>query len=125
MPGRIDKVNEFIKREISNIVLFELQDPRLKIVTITGVEMSRDLRYAKTSFSVLGTKKQIAEATEGLSSARGMIRKLIGQRINMRNTPEIQFVYDRSLEYSSRIEETLQEIQEIKNESQTDSEDDS
>lgn len=122
MPGRIDKVNEFIKREISNIVLFELQDPRLKIVTITGVEMSRDLRYAKASFSVLGTKKQVAEATEGLASAKGMIRKLIGQRINMRYTPEIQFVYDHSLEYSARIEETLQEI---KNEPQTDTEDDS
>lgn len=122
MPGRIDKVNEFIKRELSNIVLFELQDPRLKVVTITAVEMSPDLRYAKASFSVLGTKKQIAEATEGLSSARGMIRKLVGQRINMRYTPEIQFVYDRSLEYSTRIEETLQEI---KNESPTDPEDDS
>ena len=122
MPGRIDKVNEFIKRELSNIVLFELQDPRLKIVTITAVEMSPDLRYAKASFSVLGTKKQIAEAAEGLSSARGMIRKLVGQRINMRYTPEIQFVYDRSLEYSTRIEETLQEI---KNESPADPEDDS
>lgn len=122
MPGRIDKVNEFIKREISNIVLFELQDPRLKIVTITGVEMSPDLRYAKASFSVLGTKKQVAEATEGLASAKGMIRKLIGQRINMRYTPEIQFVYDHSLEYSARIEETLQEI---KNEPQSDTEDDS
>ena len=122
MPGRIDKVNEFIKREISNIVLFELQDPRLKIVTITGVEMSPDLRYAKASFSVLGTRKQVAEATEGLTSAKGMIRKLVGKRINMRYTPEIQFVYDRSLEYSTRIEETLQEI---KNESQPDPEDDS
>ena len=122
MSGRIDKVNEFMKREISNIVLFELQDPRLKVVTITGVEVSRDLRYAKANFSVLGTKKQIREATEGLSSARGMIRKLVGQRVNLRYTPEIQFIYDRSLEYSSRIEETLQDI---KNESQTDPEDDS
>ena len=119
--GRIDKVNEFMRREISNIILTELQDPRLKPVTITDVEVSRDLRYAKVSFSVLGSERQRENAIEGLQSARGLIRKLIGQRVSMRYTPELQFVYDRSLEYSSRIEEALQEL---KNELKDDPQDD-
>ena len=122
MPGRIDKINEFIKREVSNIVMFELQDPRLKFITITDVEVSRDLRYAKVSFSVLGTPKQSEEALQGLNSARGLIRKLVGQRVSMHHTPEMQFIHDRSLEYSARIEETLQEL---KNELPSDPEDDS
>lgn len=108
--GRIDRVNEFIRREISNIILIELQDPRLKFITITEVDVSRDLRHARVSFSVLGDAASIQAATQGLESARGLIRKMIGQRISMRYTPEIIFVQDRSREYSAKIEETLKEI---------------
>lgn len=108
--ARMDKVNEFIKREISNIIMTDLQDPRLKFVTITAVTVSRDLHTARVSFSVLGEEKQRAQAHQGLMSARGLIRKLIGQRMSLRYTPQLEFVHDRSLEYSARIEETLKEI---------------
>ncbi|OGX24619.1 MAG: ribosome-binding factor A [Omnitrophica WOR_2 bacterium RIFCSPHIGHO2_01_FULL_48_9] len=108
--GRIDRVNEFIRREISNIILIELQDPRIKFVTITEVNVSRDLRHARVSFTVLGDEAKVEAAMNGLNSARGLIRKMVGQRISMRYTPEIIFEQDRSGEYNIKIEEALEEI---------------
>ena len=90
--------------------MIELQDPRLKFVTVTEVDVSRDLRHARVSFSVLGDEVKIQEAAEGLNRARGLIRKMVGQRISTRYTPEIVFVQDRSREYGVKIEETLEEI---------------
>ena len=112
--GRIDRVNQQMKREISLIIRQELSDPRLQFVTITAVEVSRDLRYAKVYFSVLGDADQVKQSQESLQKARGMIRKLIAQRMIMRYIPDLEFFYDRSIEYSSQIEEALEEI---KNES--------
>ncbi|OGX09060.1 MAG: ribosome-binding factor A [Omnitrophica WOR_2 bacterium GWA2_47_8] len=107
---RIEKVNEQMKREISHILQADLKDPRVQLSTITQVVVSRDLRHAKVSFSVLGDAKKVREAQESLNKARGYIRKLIGERINLRYTPEIDFVYDKSIEYSARIEQALEEI---------------
>ena len=107
---RIERVNQLINREISSMIQRDIRDPRLEFVTITGVSVSKDLRYAKISFSALGTNEQIHSAQDALNGARGFIRKLIGQRVHIRYTPEIEFVYDRSLESSARIEETLNEI---------------
>ncbi len=108
--GRIEKVNQSIKREIGNIVLMEMKDPRLEFVTITHVEVSKDLQHSKVYFSVLGTNVQVKKAQEALDNARGFIRKLIGERIRMRYTPEFQFIFDKSIEYGARIETTLEEI---------------
>lgn len=107
---RIDRINQAIKEEISNIVQREVKDPRLGFVTITRAEVSRDLQHARVYFSVLGEKEKADAAQEGLDSARGFIRKLVGQRVRMRYTPEIEFIFDRSIEYGIRIEETLAEI---------------
>ena len=107
---RMDKVNQRMKEEIGDIVLNELKDPRLAFVTIVEVIVSRDLQHAKVYYSVLGTQDQIKKAKDGLLSARGFVRKLIGQRVRMRYTPDIEFIFDSSLEYSARIEGTLQEI---------------
>jgi ribosome-binding factor A len=79
-------------------------------VTITEVKTSPDLRNAKVFYSVLGNAKQVADAKRALESARGMIRRLIGQRITIRYTPEFNFYYDQTLEKSARIEQALQEI---------------
>ena len=109
---RIDKVNELMKREISNMILMgEIKDPRLSFVTITQVEVSKDLRHARVSFSVLtNNPKEIKSVQDGLDSARGHVRKLVGQRIRIRFTPEVYFVHDRSLEYSDLVDRTLTEI---------------
>lgn len=107
---RSERVAEAIKKEVSNIIHHELKDPRLGFITITQVELTRDLRYAKIFFSVLGKDEERKKSKEALDSALGFIRKLIAERINLRFAPEITFRDDRSTEYSVRIEEILQEI---------------
>lgn len=107
---RIDRVNRQVKRELGRIIQQELSDPRLQFVTITEVDVSRDLRNARIRFSVLGEKGRVQAAEQGLEGARGMIRKLLGQSMSIRHTPELFFIYDQSVEMSVRIEETLKEI---------------
>ncbi len=111
MPERIERINQMMKREISNILLSEIRDPRVSFVTVTHVDVTKDLRYARVSFSIIGDAQKLAEAQAGLNHASGYIRKLIGQRVRLRFIPEIEFLYDQSLEYSDRIEKTLQDIQ--------------
>lgn len=108
--ARIEKVNQQVKREIGQILLQELSDPRLQFVTIMEVSVSRDLQNAKVHFSVLGDRAAVQLAQKGLDSAKGMIRRLLGRSMNMRYTPDLHFVYDESIEKGARIEETLKEI---------------
>ena len=108
--ARMEKINQQMKREISLMIQTELQDPRLQLVTITTVDVSKDLSCARVNFSVFGGEKKEQAALAALNSARGLIRKMVGERVRLRYTPEIQFFYDRSIEYSSRIEQTLEEI---------------
>lgn len=112
MP-RYDRVSEALKREIGNIIQFELKDPRLGFITVTRVELTPDLRYAKVFFSVLGKEEEYKKTKEALDSALGFIRRLIAQRIRLRLVPEISFKEDRSAEYSIRIQEALDEIKEL------------
>lgn len=108
---RHDKVTQAIKKEISSIIHDELKDPRLGFVTITRIEMTADLRYAKVFFSVLGKEEEQKKTKEALDSALGYIRRLIAQRIRLRFTPEIMFKEDRSIEYSIQIEKLLNELE--------------
>jgi len=110
---RHDKVAEAIKKEASVILHDELKDPRLGFVTITRVELTQDLRYAKIFFSVLGDETAHKKTEEALTSALGFVRRLIAQRIRLRFAPEIVFKEDRSAEYSIRIQEALDEIKEL------------
>ena len=113
--GRLEKINEQLKREIGLIIHRELGDPRLEFVSITYVQVSRDLRHAKVHFSVLGNEKKSEEAQQGLEAAKGLIRKKVGQQMSMRFTPELLFAFDHSLEYSAKIDKTLQDIYEKDN----------
>ena len=108
--ARIEKVNQSVKEEVSRIIQFDIKDPRLEFVTVTDVQVSRDLQHARVFFTVLGTAEKARDAEEGLVSARGFIRKLIGQRVRMRYTPEINFIQDRSLEYGIGIENAIERL---------------
>jgi ribosome-binding factor A len=108
--GRIDRINQQVKREIGRILLEEVNDPRLRFVTITEASVSKDLQNAKIFFSVLGDPSQVKAAEQGLEGAKGMIRGLLGRSMDMRYTPELFFVFDKSIEISARIDETLKEI---------------
>ncbi|MCX5703339.1 MAG: 30S ribosome-binding factor RbfA [Candidatus Omnitrophica bacterium] len=111
--SRRDRVNEAIRKEVSVIVHDKLKDPRLGFVTITGVELTADLRRALIFFSVLGNEEDYKKTKKALDNALGFIRSLVAQRINLRLAPEIVFKEDRSAEYSVRIQEVLQEIKEL------------
>lgn len=110
--SRADKVGEQIKMEVSMIVEKEIKDPRIGFVTIIYVEIKDDLRFARIYFSKMGTVEEKQKALEGLESASGFIRKLIGERIPLRYVPEIVFKLDESAEYSQHIEDILKQIKE-------------
>ena len=111
--ARKEKVQEAIQKEICDILQNELKDPRLGFVTITGVEMSDDLRYAKVFFSVLGKDEDKKKTREALDSGLGFIRTLVAERIQLRFAPELVFKEDNSSEYSSHIQKVLDEIKEL------------
>ena len=104
---RIEKVQELMKQEISQIILQELKDPRIGFVTVTKVEMTGDLREAKIFVSIMGKDEALKDTLRGLQSSLGFIRREIGRRIRLRFTPEISFALDNSLAYSSHIQELL------------------
>lgn len=110
--SRQDKVAEAIRQEVSVIIHDKLKDPRVGFVTITNVEITHDLRFAKIFFSVLGNEEAYKKTKLVLDSSLGFVRKLIAQRLNLRFAPEIAFYEDRSSEYSVRIEEILNQIKE-------------
>jgi len=110
--NRVERVTQSIKEEIGNIIHDELKDPRLGFVTVTGVKLSKDLRYAKVFFSVLGTEEERNNTGLALKSSLGFIRKRIAQRITLRFVPEIVLEEDKSAQYSMRIQQVLNEIKE-------------
>jgi ribosome-binding factor A len=107
---RVEKVQEFIKQEISKIILTELKDPRVGFATITQVEATGDLRSAKIYVSLMGSDEQKADTWKGLQSSLGYLRSEIGKRIRMRITPELSLHIDESLDYSAHIQELLIKI---------------
>ena len=102
---RQEKIQEFIKQEISKMILTELKDPRIGFVTVTQVEASADFRSAKVYVSLLGSDDQKAETWAGLTKSLGFIRAEIGKRIRMRFAPVLSLHLDETLEYSARIQE--------------------
>lgn len=111
MSQRVDKVKEALKEEISCILHDEINDPRIGFVTITRAEVTPDLRIAKVYYSVMEPNKK-TKTGEGLKSATGYIRKLIGERLKLRFTPEISFVFDDSIEYSQHMSDLIRKARE-------------
>ena len=107
---RVEKVQELMKQEISQIILRELKDPRIGFVTVTSVECTGDLREAKVYVSLMGNESQVKSCWMGLNSSLGFIRREIGKRIRLRVTPELSFALDKSLDYSAHIQELLLKI---------------
>lgn len=109
--SRIDRVSEEVKRELS-AVLRELKDPRLKgsMVSVVSVRVTKDLKYAKAYISILGDEKAAKAAMAAVRSAGGFIRKAIGHRLNLRNTPEFTFVEDDGIAYGAHISQILKDL---------------
>ena len=111
--GRVERVAVALKREVSNIIHDELKDPRAGFITVTRIELTDDLRYAKIFFSVLGNEKEQKNSRRALESACGFIKRLIARRVKLRFVPEIRFIQDKSCEYSIHIQQELDKIREL------------
>lgn len=107
---RLDRVNQLLKEEISHILQRELKDPRLGFVTVTEVEVSKDLRAGKVYVSVLGTEEEWRSSLAALEHARGFIRNWLGPRLRMRAVPHFSFHPDRSMAHAARIQQVLEEL---------------
>ncbi|MDQ6419212.1 30S ribosome-binding factor RbfA [Paenibacillus sp. LHD-117] len=107
---RVGRVSEQIKKELSQIIQMELKDPRIGFITVTGVETTSDLSQARIYLSVLGSDEQKEATLKALASATGFLRSELGKRMKLRHTPELLFKFDSSIEYGSRIESLLDEI---------------
>lgn len=109
--SRTSRLSEEIKRVVSNVIQNELKDPRVSTLTsVTHVDVTRDLSYAKIFISVFGTDDEKMQCLQGLKSAAGYVRKEVGNRIKIRHIPEIIFELDNSIEYGLHIEKLLQDI---------------
>src|SRR4051812_8102634 len=109
MSARNARIADQIQREIAEVVRTELRDPRVGLVTFTGVELSRDQSHAKVFFTVLGPAAAIAEAQEGLQRAAGFLRSQVAHRLTTRKVPELHFAYDESVERGVRLSRLIDE----------------
>lgn len=107
---RIKRVNEQLKREISEILLGEVKDPRVGPVTVTDVSAAPDLTFARVFVQPLGSDEERRETLAGLRAAAPFVRAEVGRRLRLRRAPELRFEVDRSLEQAMRIEELLSQV---------------
>ena len=100
--GRPQKLGDLIQRELSELVQRELRDPRVGMITITGVDVSPDLSHAKVFFTLL-SEAHLDEARAGLKRAAGFLRSQLAKRIKLYTTPELRFEYDESVSRGDRL----------------------
>ncbi len=108
---RADRVADVLQRELADLLQRRIKDPRLHRVTVTGVELSDDLRLAKVFYCFLGESAEQEIVAQGLAQARGFIRRELGKRVYLKFLPELDFRYDPSFEYGAKIERILRELQ--------------
>lgn len=107
---RSDRVGDLIKVELSDIIFRQIKDPRIGIVTITGVKMTDDLKLARIYFVEMGQDTCDPETKNGLEQAKSFLKRELGKRLKIRHIPDIIFTPDESFAYGSRIEKLLAEI---------------
>lgn len=109
-PNRMGRVDEELKREISNVINFELENSKVTgMVSVTKVKVTPDLRYARVYVSIFNSKNK-ERTLEGLKESSGFIRSRVANTVNLRITPEIVFIYDDSEEQGARIDAILERI---------------
>ncbi len=105
------RINGEVLKELSEIIQMEIKDPRIAPMTsVVSVEVAPDLKTCKAWISVLGDAKACEDTLEGLKSALGYIRRQLARRVNLRNTPEIEFILDQSIEYGVNMTRKINEV---------------
>ena len=108
--NRMGRIDEEYRKELSQIIGYELKNPNVTgLISITKVKVTNDLKYAKVYVSILNSKN-IKDALAGLKKSSGFIRSELARRVNLRNTPELIFELDDSIEYGAKIDSILKEI---------------
>ncbi|MBQ4276243.1 MAG: 30S ribosome-binding factor RbfA [Lachnospiraceae bacterium] len=105
------RINSEVHKELSQIISYEVKDPRINPFTsVTDVYVAPDLKTCKVYISVMGEQEEKEKTMEGLNNAKGMIRTLLAKRLNMRNTPELTFILDESLDYGLKMSKLIDEV---------------
>lgn len=110
MSFKQERLEKIIEREISNIIMTEVKDDRLKFVTITKASLTKDLSIATIYYTVLGNEEQKLATSKSLEEAKGFIKSSLSKKLEIRKIPDLRLKYDESLEYGEKIEKILQEI---------------
>ncbi|MFQ5526794.1 MAG: 30S ribosome-binding factor RbfA [Thermoanaerobaculia bacterium] len=111
MSQRTARVSDLIRRELSEVIVQRLQDPRVRLATVSRVHVTRDLKRAIVQMSILGDDDAREEALEGLEHARGFLRSALARRLrSMKVIPDLIFELDRGAEYSANIEDVLESL---------------
>jgi len=103
-------VSDLLRSELSQLMLREIHDPRVKLATVSGIDVTPDLKRAVVRISVLGEEAQRQETIAGLRHARGFLRTELAHRLRLRNTPELIFELDRGAEHSQKISDLLESL---------------
>ncbi len=107
--SRTHRVAEQIQRELAELIQLELKDPRVGMITVTGVEVTSDYSHAKVFFSLLGDQERLQQALTGLNSAAGYLRSQVAHRMKLRIMPALHFVHDTSIEQGMRLDKLISE----------------
>jgi ribosome-binding factor A len=110
MRYRQEQLGEAIAHELSDLIRLEMHDPRIGFASVTGVQLSADLRHAKVFVSVMGTPEEQAETMRALAHGTGFLRHELAQRLSVRFTPELTFRLDDSIEQGTHVLALLREI---------------
>jgi len=108
--SRADRVADLLKEEISQMLCTEVKDPHIGFITITDVEVSKDLQLAKVFYTILGDERQLGESSDALQRVLPFIKRQLGKRLRLRFIPDILFRYDHSLDYGSKIDTILDQL---------------
>ncbi len=105
------RINMEVQRELSEIIRGGVKDPRIHpMTTVVSAEVTPDLKYCKVYISVLGSEEAGKETIKGLKSAEGYIRRELARRVNLRNTPQLQFIFDQSIEYGVNMSHLIDQV---------------
>ena len=107
--SRAQRIAEQIQREMAELIRLELKDPRVGLVTITGVEVTQDYEHAKVFFTLLGEPQQAVDSLAGLQRASGFLRSQLSRRMQLRIIPQLHFIYDESVERGIHLSKLIDE----------------
>ena len=110
MKYRKERMQDFLREEISLIIQQEIKDPGLGFITVIDVRMTEDLKYAKVYYSVFGSEEEKERTAQALKRATSYIKHLLGDKVRMKYMPDITFVYDTDQEKAARIDAILKQV---------------